>query len=116
MSALSSLRVAKTYAPDQNGAKRFARRFGEQLVCVRHRLSESGTMRHTTVELLVESTPVACRPRTLVAIRIPHSDKATRAVLIACGAQWHPKQGYWLLHRMVAKNLRLLRNVVPIQG
>ena len=115
-SSLASLRVAKTYAPDQNGAKRFARRYGENLVCVRHRLSEDGLVRHATIELLIESTPVASRARSLVAIRIPGSDKATRTLLLACGAQWFPKEKYWLLSRLVAKNLRLLRNIVPARG
>ena len=116
MPSLSSLRVAKTYAPEQNGAKRFAKRYGEQLVCVRHRLNEAGTIRHTTVELLVETTPVASRSRSLVALRISPTDKATRTLLLACGAQWQPKTKYWLLPRLVAKNMRLLRSVVAIQG
>ena len=116
MPSLSSLRVAKTYAPEQNGAKRFAKRYGEQLVCVRHRLNEVGTIRHTTVELLVETTPVASRSRSLVALRISPTDKATRTLLLACGAQWQPKTKYWLLPRLVAKNMRLLRSVVAIQG
>lgn len=116
MPHLSSLRVAKTYSPEQAGARRFAKRYGDQLVCVRHRLNETGTVRHTTVELLVETTPVVSRARSLVAIRISPTDKATRTVLMACGAKWLPKQRYWLLPRLVAKNLRLLRNVVPIQG
>lgn len=116
VSSLSALRVAKTYSPEQNGAKRFARRYGDQLVCVRHRLNESGTIRHTTVELLIESTPVASRARSLVAIRIPATDKSTRTVLLACSAQWQAKERYWLLPRMVAKNLRLLRSAVPIKG
>ena len=115
MPLVSSLRVAKTYAPDQNGAKRFARRYGNQLVCVRHRLNEAGTVRHTTVELLIESTPIASRSRSLVAVRISPTDKTTRTLLIACGANWQPKPKYWLLPRLVAKNLRLLRNVVPMQ-
>ena len=89
--ALSSLRVAKTYSPERDGAKRFARRYGEQLVCVRHRLDATGTMRHTTVKLLVESTPVVSRSRAVVALRIPPTDKATRVVLLAAGAQWQPK-------------------------
>lgn len=113
---LSSLRVAKTYQPDRNGAKRFARRYGDQLVCVRHRLNPSGTVRHTTVELLVESTPIASRTRSQVALRIPPADKATRKVLLAYGAQWKPQQKHWLLPRIVAKNLRLLRYVVPTPG
>ncbi len=114
MSPLSSLRVAKTYSPQQDGAKRFAKRYGEQLVCVRHRLNETGTVRHTTIELWVESTPIASRSRSLVALRISPTDKATRTLLIGCGAQWQPKQKYWLLPRLVAKNLRLIRNVVRI--
>ena len=114
--SLAALRVAKTYAPDQNGAKRFAKRYGDQLICVRHRLSDDGSVRHTSVELLIESTPVSSRARTLIAIKISPSDKATRTLLLACGAQWVPKERYWVLPRMVAKNLRLLKNVVPSRG
>ena len=62
-SLLSALRVAKTYRPEQKGAKRFARRYVEPLACFRHRLDESGTVRHTTVERLIESTPIASRAR-----------------------------------------------------
>lgn len=115
-SANARMRVSKTYAPDQDGAKRFARRYGESLVCVRHRLSDDGGMRHTTVELLVESTPVASRARSNVAIRIPAGDRSTRTLLMACGAQWRSKEKVWILPRMVAKNLRLLRLVVPMYG
>ena len=110
----SRLRVARTYAPDQNGAKRFALRYGEQLVCVRHRLNNTGTIRHTTVELLIESTPIASRTRSLIALRIPPTDRETRALLMACGATWQSRQGYWLLPHLVAKNLRLLRLRVPL--
>jgi hypothetical protein len=114
--SLAGLRVSKTYGPGQDGAKRFAKRHGESLVCVRHRLSDDGTVRHTTVELLVESTPVASRARTLVAVRIGATDKKTRTLLLACGAQWVPKEKYWLVQRLVAKNLRLLQNTVPLRG
>lgn len=113
---LGRLRVAKTYAPDQNGAKRFALRHGERLVCVRHRLSDDGGTRYTTVELVVETTPVSSRARSLVAIRIAPHDRETRTLLMACGAEWQLKEQYWLLPRLVAKNLRLLRYVVPLQG
>jgi hypothetical protein len=116
MSDFAGLRVSKKFTPQQNGAKRFALRYGDSLVCVRHRLNETGTMRHTTVELLVESTPVASRARSLVAVRISQGDKANRLVLAACGAQWQPKQRYWLLPRIVAKNLRLIGKIVPMSS
>ena len=56
------------------------------------------------------------RARTLVSFKIGASDKNTRTLLIACGAQCVPKEKHWLLPRMVAKNLRLLKNVVPNWG
>lgn len=94
---LAQVRVAKTYPPDQKGAKRFALRYGDDLVCVRHRLNETGTMRHTTVELRMESTPVVSRQRSTIALRFPPSDRQTRTVIMSCGAQWQPAQKYWLL-------------------
>ena len=115
-SALSKLRVAKTYGPGQDGAKRFARRYGDQLVCVRHRLNEDGLLRHTTVELLVESTPVASRQRSIIAVRVPAMDKRSRTLLLACGAIWKPKEKYWLVPHLIAKNLRLLKYRAPVQG
>ena len=111
---LQSLRVAKTYAPGQNGAKRFALRHGENLVCVRHRMSEDGLTRFTTVELLAETTPVATRQRSLIALRIPDSTKSVRSLLLSCGAQWDPKHKVWMIPHMVAKGLRLLKYRGPI--
>ena len=113
---LERLRVAKKYGPDQDGAKRFARRYGDQLVCVRHRLSDDGSIRHTTVELVVESTPVVSRQRTIIALRIPPDSRATRSLLLACGAQWDKKNRLWLLPHMVAKSLRLLKYRAAVQG
>ena len=114
--ALRSLRVAKTYAPEQDGAKRFAKRHGENLVCVRHRMSEDGLTRHTTVELLAETTPVAIRQRSLVALRIPDSTKSMRSLLLACGATWDAKNKLWLIPHMVAKGLRLLKYRAGLPG
>ena len=114
--SLRGLRVAKTYAPDQNGAKRFALRHGENLVCVRHRMSEDGLTRYTTVELLAESTPVATRQRSLIALRIPDSTKSMRSLLLACGARWDAKNKLWLIPHMVAKGLRLLKYRAAVPG
>jgi hypothetical protein len=113
--SLRGLRVAKTYGPEQNGAKRFARRHGDNLVCVRHRVTDDGLTRHTTVELLAESTPVAVRKRSIIALRIPDSTKTQRSLLLACGAKWDAKNRLWLIPHMAAKGLRLLkyRAVVP---
>ena len=106
---LRGLRVAKTYAPEQDGAKRFAKRHGDSLVCVRHRMSEDGLTRYTTIELFAEVTPVATRQRSVIALRIPDSTKSMRSRLLACGARWDAKNKLWLIPHMVAKGLRLLK-------
>ena len=114
--ALQQLRVAKTYSPEQDGAKRFAKRHGENLVCVRHRISGDGLTRYTTVELLAETTPVATRKRSLIALRIPDSTKSMRSLLLACGATWDAKNKLWLIPHMVAKGLRLLKFRAELPG
>ena len=115
-SSIGRLRIAKRYAPTQNGAKRFLRRYGDQLVCVRHRLSDDGKVRHTTIELLVESTPIVSRMRSIIALRIPQADKGSRQLLMACNAKWKPKERVWLVSQLIAKNLKLLRYRVPMPG
>lgn len=115
-SSIGQLRIAKRYAPTQNGAKRFLRRYGDQLVCVRHRLSDDGKVRHTTIELLVESTPIVSRMRSIIALRIPQADKGSRQLLMACDAKWKPRERVWLVPQLVAKNLKLLRYRVPMPG
>ena len=53
--------VVKKLAPDQNGAKKLARRFGDALVCVRYRYDADTGIRYTTVELLVGQAPLKKR-------------------------------------------------------
>lgn len=115
-SSLSDLRVAKRFAPGQDGAKRFALRHGEKLVCVRHRLDSAGSVRYTTVELLVEETPVVPSGNRLVALRLGPTQKSTRSILLACGGQWNNSARHWLVPRKVAKSLGLLDLIVPAKG
>jgi len=114
--SLSQLRVARRIAPTQAGAKRFALRYGDQLVCVRHRLDAAGTTRFTTVELLVETTPVVPAGTRLVALRLGPGEKTTRSLLMACGAQWDKSKKVWFVARQVAQSLGLADRIVQITG
>lgn len=106
---LHRLRVVRTYKPGQNGAKRLTQSFGRQLVCVRHRVNASQTRRYTTVELVVESFPIRRQSSLQVALRIPHSDQVTRALLMANGAKWRVATQSWIVSRATARKLRLMR-------
>lgn len=78
---VAAQRVIKKLAPDRPGAQRLAQRFGDALVCVRHRVDASGRTRFTTVELLVEQTPVRAQTgNRIVGIRIAYEDGTLRAV------------------------------------
>lgn len=113
---MCDLRVIKRLAPDRDGAKRLARRFGSELVCVRHRLSPDGTLRYTTVEMLVECAPIASRAEAIVQIRIGYRDKATRATAMAAGASWDAGRRVWSMPRRVARTLGLLVENTSKQG
>lgn len=66
--AWNRTRVLRKLSPQQVGALKLARRFGDLLVCVRYRHDPDRQVRYTTVELVVDSVTV--RRRTL---KIPDS-------------------------------------------
>ncbi len=107
-------RVVKKFSPGQPGARKLARRHGAALVCVRYRHNPDGTVRYTTVELVVEETPIVHRkaPGQHLAVRLHSQDAEQRRQLIAHGAQWDPGLRAWWTTRSVVKRLRLLKQVV----
>lgn len=105
--ARERFRVAKTLAPDDRGARRYADRYGEALVCVRHRTDARGKVRHVTVELLVDSQPIRPRNFTIVALRIEPRHRALHAMVKAAGGRWDARQCVWRVQRRVVGLLRL---------
>ena len=111
-------RVTKKFSPHQPGARKLTQRYGLALVCVRHRHNLEGTVRYTTVELLVEQTPIAHRkPRgQLLAVRLQSGEVTLRQHLIAHGAQWDHALRAWWVTRGTATRLRLLKRVVAVDA
>ncbi len=109
-------RVTKKYAPSQPGARKLAQRYGSALVCVRHRQNLEGTVRYTTVELMVEEVPIARRkPRgQLLAVRLHRGEPDLPNQVIAHGGQWDRALGAWWVTRGMATRLRLMDRVVAV--
>jgi hypothetical protein len=105
-------RVIKTLAPDDRGALDYARRYGAALICVRHRADAKGKMRHVTVELLVQSTPI--RPRSVghVWLRLAPHERKLAAVVETAGGHRDERSGLWRLPSRVASILSLRDRIV----
>lgn len=110
----STYRVIKTLAPTDRGAIELARRYGDALVCVRHRTDAKGKVRHTTVELLVSSQPIRSRSAKLVYLKTLTHERALHAVIKAAGGIWDAKQQLWRLPSRVATILNLRDRVVSM--
>lgn len=105
-------RVVKTLAPTDRGALNLARHYGEALVCVRHRTDAKGKVRHTTVELLVQSAPIRPRNRAMVLLRIAPHESDILAMVKAAGAVLDPVARRWKLPSRVVTILGLRDRVV----
>jgi translation elongation factor EF-G len=108
-----NLRVIKKIAPNERGAKNLTMTYGGQLVCVRHRLDTTGTMRLTTVELVISEKRIARRPGPTVDVALRPQEKELQAKLKAAGARWHKADEVWSIRRSTAIALGLKERIVP---
>lgn len=105
-------RVLKTLRPGDRGAIALARRYGDALICVRHRGDARGKVRHVTVELLVDSVPIQPRARPMVHLRIEPAEQTLRAIIRTAGGRWDPKTQSWTLPSRVVSILNLRHRIV----
>ena len=101
------LKVIKKLHPQQPGTVKLARTYGDTLVCVRYRKDAAGTYRYTTVEIIVDKTPITPKLPEWVEVRIDYTDTTTRAKAKAQGAQWIADKKVWRMPTSVAKALAL---------
>jgi hypothetical protein len=111
---VTATRVVRTLRPSARGSGRWSRQFGAALVCVRHRIDASATLRITTVELVVAEQPIQPKPSPLVAIHLRHDERTLRMRAVAAGAQWDPIHKLWLLRRATATTLGLHHRIRPL--
>ena len=110
---VATFRVIKKLAPDRRGAKGLAAEYGEQLVCIRHRVDPTVTLRLTTVELVIAQRPIARRPSPMVDLAIRPQERELQARLKAAGARWDAMEKVWRIRRATAIALGLKKRIVP---
>jgi hypothetical protein len=108
------LRVLRTLSNRQAGALKLAARYGDALICVRHRCDAHGTRRYTTVELIVDEATIQKRrpASSLVELRIPFGDQELRQRVMAHGGLWHPTRKTWHLTYAKTKALGVAHLIV----
>lgn len=105
-------KVVKKLKHWQPGAVKLADRYGDALVCVRHRVDASGRIRATTVELVVERAWVKPRGDAMVAVRLRIGEQHLRVAAMAEGAVYDASARVWRMPRSVAKALDLTTRIV----
>ena len=105
--------VVKRLRSSQHGAIKWARRYGDALVCVRYRHDAQGHRRYTTVELVVDEAPIERRARLddTVGVRIAYGEEQLRQRARLNGARWERELSLWTMSRRIAKKLGLLSRI-----
>ena len=111
---LSQTRIVKKLDPDQAGAKKLARRFGTDLVCVRYRQDRAAGQRYTTVEIVVDGGPIATDKRqpAVVLVRIEFKETALRQAALQHGATWDAHRRAWRIGKDAVHQLDLYDRIL----
>ena len=103
--------MTRSLQPGQPGTIKLRRQHGSALLCVRYRENEAGTLRYTTIELVVDTRPVHSVAKTRavwVCVSLQRGDQELRRQLIAQGAQWDGMSKTWTMPIAVARALNLM--------
>lgn len=115
--------VTKTLSAGSPGTKRYQKQYGSNLVCVRYRKDEAGKRRLTTIEIIVDATPLQPARRKAsktaatgnsqrVLLRIGYEEEDLRERIKQAGGWWLPKERMWRLPFQAVEALKLQSRVV----
>lgn len=103
--------VGSTLRPGGRGTARLARDWGDRLVSVRYRYSDSPPMRFTTVELIVAAAPWKPSKARQVLVDVKSWEHELREKVKAAGGRWMPKAMRWQMRYDRAASLGLAERV-----
>lgn len=122
------MEVSATLKPGDPGTRKLAARYGKRLVCVRHRTDRNAGLRHTTVELIVDTRLIRNAPprerrnpaletgRETVLVRVAFGETALRERVKQAGGRWEPALRLWRPPHEAARALGLEQRLVREGG
>ncbi|MBN1782852.1 hypothetical protein JW948_17085 [bacterium] len=113
----SDLITEKTLAPGDPGTRKYVEKYGEKLLCIRHRYDRESKKKIKTVELVeYEKT---CSPgktripyNKIVFIKIKYGEIKLARIVKASGGKWNPQKRLWESPYGVIKMLGLTHRIV----
>ena len=110
------MEVKATIKPGLNGTKKYLKKYGDQLVCVRYRYDKETNKRQTTVELIVDEQNwvrgESAKSDQLVPIRLGFGEVELREEIKTAGAYWDEAINAWQLPLKEVHNLGLEKHVL----
>jgi hypothetical protein len=113
-----TFKVKRTLVPSQKGTKKFVRRYGDRLVCVRYRDDAELQRKITTVEIVADERPWHPVPKripddTWLSLNVEYGEVAIGKAVRAAGGRWYPRQKVWKLTYKAIVALGLTDRIVP---
>lgn len=87
--------VGCTMRPGTRGTAKLVRDYGDRLISVRYRYSDTPPTRFTTVEIVVATAPWKVSPRRNVHVDVKSWEADLREKIRAVGGKWVPKAARW---------------------
>ena len=107
-----SFYTSKTLTPGQPGTKRWLKKYGDDLVCVRYKYDAVNKRKIKTVELVVETEEwqidkTRIPANKIVGVRILYGEKALGKLVRSAGGRWDRNKQLWQIPYREAVNLGL---------
>jgi hypothetical protein len=110
------MQIKATLRPGQNGTKRYAAQYGDQLICVRYRYDQQRRKRITTVELAVDEKDwlpgVLIAKDQLIFVHVGYGETELRERIKEAGGFWDREKKLWRLAFSKAAQLGLEKRIV----
>ena len=112
-----SMRTKRTLYPCQPGTKKWTKKYGNKLVCVRYRYDEQNSQKMITVELVEETHEWQKNEKyipknKIVPVKIEYGEINLRIKVKSLGGKWNKQNRVWELPFEVAKGLGLEERIV----
>ena len=113
--------IQRRLKPGQPGTKKYVKKHGANLVCVRYRYDAEKNIKSKTVEIIVEQShwePDGKRiPKNkIMHLRINLEENQLRELVKAAGGRWNHKKRLWELAYHEVLSLGLENRLIPAEN